>query len=125
VGNGIAARGSGRVCSIGALCDLRFEFEDRTDACFLGPRRSLNERFRMEQLIWNVNRPNRKARSVRIDEIALVPTRDIIQKVDITFRLPARNAEPLEMKFHPCQAMDGLVRFPLRRPMNKLAAGSF
>src|SRR5438045_8095770 len=56
---------------------------------------------------------NRKARvTYGFDEIALVPGRVTINpnEVDITFRLPRRNFEPLELKIPIlASAMDGVV----------------
>src|ERR1700737_4806501 len=67
---------------------------------------------------------NRKARvTYGFDEIALVPGRVTINpnEVDIRFRLPRKNADPLELKIPIlASAMDGVVdvRFPVA--MSKL-----
>ncbi len=67
---------------------------------------------------------NRKARvTYGFDEIALVPGRVTINpnEVDITFRLPRRDAEPLEMKIPIlASAMDGVVDVRFAVAMNKL-----
>src|ERR1043165_6934783 len=67
---------------------------------------------------------NRKARvTYGIDEIALVPGRVTINpnEVDITFRVPRRDAEPLEMKIPIlASAMDGVVDVRFAVAMNKL-----
>src|ERR671936_506649 len=67
---------------------------------------------------------NRKARvTYGFDEIALVPGRVTINpnEVDITFRLPRREAEPLEMKIPIlASAMDGVVDVRFAVAMNKL-----
>ena len=56
---------------------------------------------------------NRKARvTYGFDEIALVPGRVTVNpnEVDITFRLPRKNAEPLQLKIPIlASAMDGVV----------------
>src|SRR6185312_4578803 len=57
------------------------------------------------------------------DEIALVPGRVTINpnEVDITFRLPRRDVEPLEMKIPIlASAMDGFVDVRFAVAMNKL-----
>ncbi len=67
---------------------------------------------------------NRKARvTYGFDEIALVPGRVTINpnEVDITFRLPRREAETLEMKIPIlASAMDGVVDVRFAVAMNKL-----
>ena len=67
---------------------------------------------------------NRKARvTYGFDEIALVPGRVTINpnEVDITFRLPRRDAEPLELKIPIlASAMDGVVDVRFAVAMNKL-----
>ncbi len=67
---------------------------------------------------------NRKARvTYGFDEIALVPGRVTINpnEVDITFCLPRREAEPLEMKIPIlASAMDGVVDVRFAVAMNKL-----
>src|SRR3989440_11486563 len=67
---------------------------------------------------------NRKARvTYGFDEIALVPGRVTINpnEVDISFRLPRREAEPLEMKIPIlASAMDGVVDVGFAVAMNKL-----
>src|ERR671930_1068611 len=67
---------------------------------------------------------NRKARvTYGFDEIALVPGRVTINpnEVDITFRLPRRKAEPLELKIPIlASAMDGVVDVGFAVAMNKL-----
>src|SRR6516164_10684817 len=67
---------------------------------------------------------NRKARvTYGFDEIALVPGRMTINpnEVDITFRLPRKAAEPLELKIPIlASAMDGVVDVGFAIAMNKL-----
>src|SRR2546423_8050271 len=67
---------------------------------------------------------NRKARvTYGFDEIALVPGRVTINpnEVEITFRLPRKNAEPLEMKIPIlASAMDGVVDVKFAIAMSKL-----
>ena len=67
---------------------------------------------------------NRKARvTYGFDEIALVPGRVTINpnEVDITWRLPRRNAEPLEFKIPIlASAMDGVVDVRFAIAMSKL-----
>src|SRR5256885_9833892 len=67
---------------------------------------------------------NRKARvTYGFDEIALVPGRVTINpnEVDITFRLPRRNFEPLELKIPIlASAMDGVVDVRFAVAMSKL-----
>jgi len=67
---------------------------------------------------------NRKARvTYGFDEIALVPGRVTINpnEVDITFRLPRKAAEPLELKIPIlASAMDGVVDVGFAIAMNKL-----
>ena len=67
---------------------------------------------------------NRKARvTYGFDEIALVPGRITINpnEVDITFRLPRKNAEPLELKIPVlASAMDGVVDVRFAVAMSKL-----
>jgi len=67
---------------------------------------------------------NRKARvTYGFDEIALVPGRVTINpnEVDITFRLPRKTAEPLELKIPIlASAMDGVVDVGFAIAMNKL-----
>src|SRR5438094_555744 len=67
---------------------------------------------------------NRKARvTYGFDEIALVPGRVTINpnEVDIRFRLPRRNTEPLEMKIPIlASAMDGVVDVKFAIAMSKL-----
>src|ERR671936_737288 len=67
---------------------------------------------------------NRKARvTYGFDEIALVPGRVTINpnEVDITFRLPRRESEPLELKIPIlASAMDGVVDVRFATAMNKL-----
>ena len=67
---------------------------------------------------------NRKARvTYGFDEIALVPGRVTINpnEVDITFRLPRKDAEPLELKIPIlASAMDGVVDVRFAVAMNKL-----
>src|SRR5438876_1142550 len=67
---------------------------------------------------------NRKARvTYGFDEIALVPGRLTINpnEVDITFRLPRKAAEPLELKIPIlASAMDGVVDVGFAIAMNKL-----
>jgi len=67
---------------------------------------------------------NRKARvTYGFDEIALVPGRVTINpnEVDIRFRLPRKNAEPLEMKIPIlASAMDGVVDVKFAVAMSKL-----
>src|SRR2546429_4158778 len=67
---------------------------------------------------------NRKARvTYGFDEIALVPGRVTINpnEVDITFRLPRRNFEPLELKIPIlASAMDGLVDVRFAIAMSQL-----
>jgi IMP dehydrogenase len=67
---------------------------------------------------------NRKARvTYGFDEIALVPGRITINpnEVDITFRLPRKNAEPLELKIPVlASAMDGVVDVRFAIAMSKL-----
>ena len=105
-----------------------FEFEDRTDA--LLPRcprcGSLNERFKnganLMMGMW-IGR-NRKARvTYGFDEIALVPGRVTINpnEVDITCRLPRKEAEPLALKIPIlASAMDGVVDVRFAIAMSKL-----
>ncbi len=67
---------------------------------------------------------NRKARvTYGFDEIALVPGRVTINpnEVDITFRVPRKNAEPLELKIPIlASAMDGVVDVRFAIAMSKL-----
>jgi IMP dehydrogenase/GMP reductase len=67
---------------------------------------------------------NRKARvTYGFDEIALVPGRVTVNpnEVDITFRLPRKAAEPLELKIPIlASAMDGVVDVGFAIAMNKL-----
>ena len=67
---------------------------------------------------------NRKARvTYGFDEIALVPGRVTINpnEVDITFRLPRKEAEPLELKIPIlASAMDGVVDVRFAIAMSKL-----
>src|ERR1700746_373904 len=67
---------------------------------------------------------NRKARvTYGFDEIALVPGRVTINpnEVDITFRLPRKNVEPLELKIPIlASAMDGVVDVRFAVTMGKL-----
>ena len=67
---------------------------------------------------------NRKARvTYGFDEIALVPGRVTINpnEVDITWRLPRKNAEPLEFKIPIlASAMDGVVDVKFASAMSKL-----
>src|SRR6202045_2080399 len=67
---------------------------------------------------------NRKARvTYGFDEIALVPGRITINpnEVNITFRLPRRNAQPLELKIPIlASAMDGVVDVRFAVAMSKL-----
>src|SRR5256885_11325479 len=67
---------------------------------------------------------NRKARvTYGFDEIALVPGRITINpnEVDIAFRLPRKDAEPLELKIPIlASAMDGVVDVRFAIAMNKL-----
>ncbi len=67
---------------------------------------------------------NRKARvTYGFDEIALVPGRVTINpnEVDIRFRLPRKEAEPLELKIPIlASAMDGVVDVRFAIAMNKL-----
>jgi IMP dehydrogenase len=67
---------------------------------------------------------NRKARvTYGFDEIALVPGRVTINpnEVDIAFRVPRKNAEPLELKIPIlASAMDGVVDVPFAVAMSKL-----
>ncbi len=67
---------------------------------------------------------NRKARvTYGFDEIALVPGRVTINpnEVDITFRLPRKEAQPLEFKIPIlASAMDGVVDVGFAVAMNKL-----
>src|SRR5437763_7176189 len=67
---------------------------------------------------------NRKARvTYGFDEIALVPGRVTINpnEVDITFRLPRKGAEPLDLKTPIlASAMDGVVDARFAVAMNKL-----
>src|SRR3979411_1938930 len=67
---------------------------------------------------------NRKARvTYGFDEIALVPGRVTINpnEVDITFRLPRRDAEPLVLKIPTfASAMDGVVDVRFATAMSKL-----
>src|SRR5437870_1105837 len=67
---------------------------------------------------------NRKARvTYGFDEIALVPGRVTINpnEVDITFRLPRKEAEPLELKIPIlASAMDGVVDVRFAVAMSKL-----
>jgi len=67
---------------------------------------------------------NRKARvTYGFDEIALVPGRITINpnEVDITFRLPRKNAEPLKLKIPVlASAMDGVVDVRFAVAMSKL-----
>src|SRR5205809_2058288 len=67
---------------------------------------------------------NRKARvAYGFDEIALVPGRVTVNpnEVDITWRLPRRNAEPLELKIPIlASAMDGVVDVGFAIAMSKL-----
>jgi IMP dehydrogenase len=67
---------------------------------------------------------NRKARvTYGFDEIALVPGRITINpnEVDISFRLPRKNAEPLELKIPIlASAMDGVVNVRFGVAMSKL-----
>ena len=67
---------------------------------------------------------NRKARvTYGFDEIALVPGRLTINpnEVDITWRLPRRNAEPLEFKIPIlASAMDGVADVKFASAMSKL-----
>jgi len=67
---------------------------------------------------------NRKARvTYGFDEIALVPGRVTINphEVDITFRLPRKEAKPLEFKIPIlASAMDGVVDVGFAIAMNKL-----
>src|ERR1700675_3851457 len=67
---------------------------------------------------------NRKARvTYGFDEIALVPGRVTINpnEVDITFRLPRKEAEPLELKIPIlASAMDGVVDVRFAVAMNKM-----
>src|SRR6187399_401999 len=67
---------------------------------------------------------NRKARvTYGFDEIALVPGRVTINpnEVDITFRLPRKAGEPLELKIPIlASAMDGVVDVRFAIAMNKL-----
>ena len=67
---------------------------------------------------------NRKARvTYGFDEIALVPGRITINpnEVDIRFRLPRKDAEPLELKIPVlASAMDGVVDVRFAVAMNKL-----
>src|SRR5215470_14653322 len=67
---------------------------------------------------------NRKARvTYGFDEIALVPGRVTINpnEVDITWRLPRRDAEPLEFKIPIlASAMDGVVDVRFAIAMSKL-----
>src|SRR5439155_478729 len=67
---------------------------------------------------------NRKAHvTYGFDEIALVPGRVTINpnEVDITFRLPRKGAEPLDLKTPIlASAMDGVVDVRLAVAMNKL-----
>ena len=67
---------------------------------------------------------NRKARvTYGFDEIALVPGRVTINpnEVDIAFRLPRRNSEPLELKIPIlASAMDGVVDVRFAVAMSKL-----
>ena len=66
---------------------------------------------------------NRKARvTYGFDEIALVPGRVTINpnEVDITFRLPRKNAEPLALKIPIfASAMDGVVDVKFAVAMSK------
>src|SRR5204862_8012223 len=69
----------------------------------------------------------RRTRKARVpygfDEIALVPGRVTINpnEVDITFRLPRKEAEPLELKIPIlASAMDGVVDVRFAIAMNKL-----
>src|ERR1051325_8395844 len=67
---------------------------------------------------------NRKARvTYGFDEIALVPGRVTINpnEVDIRFRLPRKEAEPLELKIPIlASAMDGVVNVLFAIAINKL-----
>jgi len=67
---------------------------------------------------------NRKARvTYGFDEIALVPGRVTINsnEVDIGFRLPRKNADPLELKIPIlASAMDGVVDVRFAVAMSKL-----
>src|SRR5438132_8651496 len=67
---------------------------------------------------------NRKARvTYGFDEIALVPGRVTINpnEVEITFRLPHKNREPLELKIPIlASAMDGVVDVKFAVAMSKL-----
>src|SRR5438132_3807829 len=67
---------------------------------------------------------NRKARvTYGFDEIALVPGRVTINpnEVDIRFRLPRKNADPLELKIPIlASAMDGVVDVRFAVAMSKL-----
>ncbi|HET9800903.1 MAG TPA: IMP dehydrogenase, partial [Chthoniobacterales bacterium] len=67
---------------------------------------------------------NRKARvTYGFDEIALVPGRVTINpnEVDITFRLPRKNSEPLALKIPIlASAMDGVVDVKFAVAMSKL-----
>ena len=67
---------------------------------------------------------NRKARvTYGFDEIALVPGRVTINpnEVDISFRLPRKNAEPLQLKIPIlASAMDGVVDVRFAVAMSKL-----
>src|SRR5947208_6161300 len=67
---------------------------------------------------------NRKARvTYGFDEIALVPGRVTINpnEVDITFRLPRKEAEPLELKIPIlASAMDGVVDVRFAIAMSRL-----
>src|ERR671929_291979 len=67
---------------------------------------------------------NRKARvTYGFDEIALVPGRVTINpnEVDIAFRLPRKNAEPIELKIPIlASAMDGVVDVRFAVAMSKL-----
>src|SRR6202795_3603742 len=67
---------------------------------------------------------NRKARvTYGFDEIALVPGRVTINpnEVNIAFRLPRKNADPLELKIPIlASAMDGVVDVGFAIAINKL-----
>src|SRR5712692_9608620 len=67
---------------------------------------------------------NRKARvTYGFDDIALVPGRVTINpnEVDITFRLPRKNAEPLQLRIPLlASAMDGVVDVRFAVAMRKL-----
>ena len=86
------------------------------------PERKIQTGANLEMGMW-IGR-NRKARvTYGFDEIALVPSSITINpnEVDITFRLPRKNIDPLELKIPIfASAMDGVVDVRFATAMSKL-----